>query len=755
MDEARTILSSAAYGSYGILPIRATRTIEPHAPSQPPPWPQGNALGDRLCPTCAQIDMEHLRQLDSRSNHGGTLLTHGLGGISKNYQTCDLCRVMDQAIKDFRESGLRPLLDFPPKRLMGLYSSFPHNSRVLLRLRGVNGDGFTWFGDEAWRRASTCNSRNPGFAIEILVELPSDPSRPEFLLAGIMSLYLRNPDPEDEISHVVPNRAPAAPDSEETMRAIRSWLDVCTSNHEACKKKNYQAPIRLIEISPDGSNVRLVESRSLQEPFCALSYCWGDTKFLSTTSSNYQSLLQRIPVDKLCLSIQQAIDVTRRVGQKYLWVDALCIVQDDKNDWKRHILIMGSIYASATLTIAAASASSGEEGCYAQRPKIVANKVVSSPFEARVPCVFSGRYLGDMFAIPFHRRHGGMHTGVDTRKSNLYADLQNSRWESRAWVFQERFFSRRIVYFANSQVYWQCQTFMAGQNFPWLESMMGRGIKDRDNRWKGLKHLKRTWRVFLESYTRSGISYPSDRLPALTSIAREAEQVYGHGYVAGLFVDTFPQSLLWIANNLEQRLQAPKGVSSLERASSWSWAHWEGPIKPDAIPHRPTSSHLGTKDIRILKFGHDDSHHRSALIFSSSMTKATRSQFASALSEFQMLNHKGGYRYGFSVEKSECHSILGSRGFIIFDDPDSAPMACELLHIGHVPLNSPSTLRGRTKGKVGISLAVELVERPPELQGQCLELPCYRRLGVAYQITGHDESTAVATPTPHQEIILV
>ncbi|KAL8389018.1 hypothetical protein RB599_010400 [Gaeumannomyces hyphopodioides] len=699
--------------------------------------------------------MEHMRQLDSRSNHGGTILSHGLGGISKNHETCDLCCVMDKAVKDYRQSGLRPLLDFPPKSLMGLYSNFPDNSRVLLRLRGVGGDNFTWFGDKSWRRTSTCDSRNPGFAIEILVELPSDSNSPEFLLAGIASLYLRDPNPEDEISHVIPNRAPTPPDSEETMRAIRSWLDVCTANHEACKKTDYQAPIRLIEISPDKSIIRLVESRSLQEPFCALSYCWGDVRFLSTTRSNYQSLLQRIPVDKLCLTIQQAIDITRRIGQKYLWVDAICIIQDDKDDWKRHTLIMGSIYASAILTIAAASASNGEEGCYVQTPKIAASEMSSPPFEARVPCVFSGRYLGDMFVIPFHRRHGGMHTGVDTRRTSLYADLQTSRWESRAWVFQERFFSRRIVYFANSQVYWQCQTFMAGQNFPWLESMMGRGIKDRDNRWKGLKHLKHTWRVFLESYTRSGISYPSDRLPALASIAREAEQVYGHSYVAGLFVDTFPHSLLWIANNLEQRLRAPAGVSPLERASSWSWAHWEGPIKPDAIPHRPTSSHLGTKDIQILKFGHDDSHHRSALVFSSSMSKATRSQLASTPSELHMFNHKRGHRYGFSVEKAECHSILSSRGFLIFDDPDSAPIECELLHIGCVPLNSHSTLRGRTKGRVDISLAVELVERPLEIQGQSLKLPCYRRLGVAYQIRGHDESTAVAMPTPHREIILI
>ncbi|KLU82800.1 hypothetical protein MAPG_01868 [Magnaporthiopsis poae ATCC 64411] len=581
--------------------------------------------------------MEHLRQLDSRGDHGGIILSHGLGGIHKNREICDLCCVMDQAIEDYRQAGLRPLMDFPPESVMEFYSNLPDDTRVLLRLRGVDGDGFAWFGDESWRRNSTCDAKNPGFAVEILAELTFDSSKPEYLLVGILSLYLRDAKP----------------------------------------------------------------------------------------------------------------------GLKYLWVDAICIVQDDKADWKRHTLIMGSIYANATLTIAAASASSGEEGCYLQDPDVDEGETPPHPYEARTPCIYSGRYLGDVLVVPFHKRHRGLPVGLGTGHSNLYTDLRTSRWDTRAWVFQERFFSRRIVYFAKSQVYWQCQTFMAGQNFPWLESMAGRGVRERDGRWKGLKHLKHTWRVFLASYTRAGISYPSDRLPALASIAREAEQIYRRSYVAGLFVDTFPQSLLWIANNLEGKLRVPAGVSPLERASSWSWAHWEGPINPDPISNHTTSSHLGAKDIRILKFGHDDSHHRSALIFSSSMGRAARSPLVLTPNELQMFDHKGGYRYGFSVEKAECHAMASSRGFLVFDDPDSAPIDCELIHIGRVQLNSHSTLRGRTKGEIDISLAVEVVARPPELEGQIPELPCYKRLGVAYQIRGHAQSAAAAVPTPTRKIILL
>jgi len=99
--------------------------------------------------------------------------------------------------------------------------------------------------------------------------------------------------------------------------------------------------------------------------------------------------------------------------------------------------------------------------------------------------------------------------------------------------------------------------------------------------------------------------------------------------------------------------------------------------------------------------------------------------------------------------------MISSRGFLVFDDPDSAPIDCELVHIGRVQLNSRSTLRGRTKGELDISLAVEAVARPPELEGQSAQLPCYKRLGVAYQIRGHAQSTAVAVPTPSREIILV
>lgn len=226
---------------------------------------------------------------------------------------------------------------------------------------------------------------------------------------------------------------------------------------------------------------------------------------------------------------------------------------------------MGSIYANATLTIAAASACGGEEGCYLQHPEIVEGEVSPYPYEARVPWLFSGRHLGDMFAVPSHRRHGGLHVGLGTGNSHISTDIRTGRWSTRAWVFQERFFSRRIVYFAKSQVYWQCLAFIAGQNLPWLESMAGRRVRDRENRWKGLTRLKQAWPVFLESYTRAGVSYSSDRLPAIASIAREAEQNCRHSCVAGLFVDTFPQSLLWIANNVEKKLRAPAGVSPVDR----------------------------------------------------------------------------------------------------------------------------------------------------------------------------------------------
>jgi len=74
-------------------------------------------------------------------------------------------------------------------------------------------------------------------------------------------------------------------------------------------------------------------------------------KQVTTTKANLDEYMNAIPVDKLGLTIQDAIETTRRLGFRYIWVDALCIVQDDAEQTACEIKQMSSIYKNATAVI--------------------------------------------------------------------------------------------------------------------------------------------------------------------------------------------------------------------------------------------------------------------------------------------------------------------------------------------------------------------------------------------------------------------
>ncbi|KAB5542496.1 heterokaryon incompatibility protein-domain-containing protein, partial [Coniochaeta sp. 2T2.1] len=149
--------------------------------------------------------------------------------------------------------------------------------------------------------------------------------------------------------------------SPESLRFIRRTLKACVQEHGVCTSSSTHHPTRLLHI--DGESLRLVDE-GLPHPvsYTALSYCWGTTEPLATLSTNINEMRSGIPLSKLPRTIKDAIQVTKFLGIQYLWVDALCIIQDDKIDWARESAAMAGIYGNAYVTIAAASASSADEG---------------------------------------------------------------------------------------------------------------------------------------------------------------------------------------------------------------------------------------------------------------------------------------------------------------------------------------------------------------------------------------------------------
>jgi hypothetical protein len=185
--------------------------------------------------------------------------------------------------------------------------------------------------------------------------------------------------------------------------------------------------------------LRLKETHGSRGRYLALSHCWGAVLHVKTMKATLAANLQSI--DEMALSplIRDAVEVTRMIGHRYLWIDALCIVQDDHEDWKREAAKMGSVYESAYLTIAATD---GRDGDYSLlHPE---RDLLNDEYVVELLCDPNKPQLGSMFFRP----------RKDPKIDQPCIDA--SPLNKRAWVTQERILSRRILHFSQGMVHWEC-----------------------------------------------------------------------------------------------------------------------------------------------------------------------------------------------------------------------------------------------------------------------------------------------------------
>ncbi|KAK4033587.1 heterokaryon incompatibility protein-domain-containing protein [Parachaetomium inaequale] len=153
--------------------------------------------------------------------------------------------------------------------------------------------------------------------------------------------------------------------SAECLELARRWLGECAQNHKDCKvPSDTLMPTRVIDIGGDGRDPVLVETEGRPGQYATLSYCWGKKPQLRTTKETLSAFLEAIPVGELQKTALDALEICRHLGIPYLWIDALCIVQDDEDDWLRESARMCDIYSSSALTIAAARSLSARQGVF-------------------------------------------------------------------------------------------------------------------------------------------------------------------------------------------------------------------------------------------------------------------------------------------------------------------------------------------------------------------------------------------------------
>jgi hypothetical protein len=310
--------------------------------------------------------------------------------------------------------------------------------------------------------------------------------------------------------------------------------------------------------------------------YATLSHCWGTAAHFTLTKANSKALRKSIPLESLSKTFQQACFLARRFGFDYIWIDSLCIIQDDDHDWQIESSTMASVYGCSTLNIAASYARDGTVGCFVKR----------NP-EDVVPCQVS---IGE---------NGHEKQNVCIPAQFYRRGLLGTSLGKRAWAFQERILTPRTLYFSESQIFWGCQQLEACESFPnGMPPAVRMDINfrphDSGNANNPTMHDILTnspgiWSDTVLSYSLGILTRQEDKLVAISGVARLMQQVNRDKYLAGIWKDLEWQ-LLWSVNSERKERQATsktKRITSSYRAPSWSWASTDGVIRqlfPDPTP---------------------------------------------------------------------------------------------------------------------------------------------------------------------------
>jgi hypothetical protein len=364
-----------------------------------------------------------------------------------------------------------------------------------------------------------------------------------------------------------------------TFKIIRSWAKICQSSHSPdCESligskitdgspasTNLPLPTRILDISPThDSSIRLVESKGTIAKYVALSHRWWENGSITTTKATLQERLSRIPFEDLSKTFQDAIRVTHGLGLYYLWIDALCIIQDDSADWEAESAEMGRVFENAEYTISASAAEDDTLG-------------------------FLGPRHHDLVPMKYRRRakqkpKGNMFLRRSTER--YVQDVTSSPLNNRAWVLQERILSRRIIHFTKNQVYWECRRMVRHETWPQIDHRDGQAKDEREpnpfstlltrfsqkeNQEHAMSLIYREWSKLVSQYSRMGLTKPSDKLPAVSGLINVIKRFIKSDKYFGIWTDDI-FGLLW---NAEQGSR-PKPLE--KRAPSWSWVALDCPV---------------------------------------------------------------------------------------------------------------------------------------------------------------------------------
>ncbi|KAK4169610.1 hypothetical protein QBC43DRAFT_36933 [Cladorrhinum sp. PSN259] len=329
------------------------------------------------------------------------------------------------------------------------------------------------------------------------------------------------------------------------IKTISGWIKTCEDDHGECLSGDGDAlpllPTRVLDVGA----LRLVQSEPGQTgKYLYLSFAWGGVPLYSVSLMSRSG--EEVEFEKLAPLLQDAITMTRRLGLQYLWIDALCILQDSRVDMTREIRQMPQYQQRASFVIVAATGSAGEG---------------SSLFQARQK--------------PLVRMDIAQLDGSTTNRTAIYlrhlletaAEALGKNALRRAWMVQEVVLPRRLLIIGEDQLYWHCRTSLRSEGNalvqkPFLKLLPRMASAEYIQGGAGRSFFP--WYELAHIYSRSETTVKSDRLPALFAMAQYFDNA--STYACGLWVEDVQNGLLWYAVEVQRSDNTESYVGP-----SWSW----------------------------------------------------------------------------------------------------------------------------------------------------------------------------------------
>ncbi|KAJ2990541.1 hypothetical protein NUW58_g2897 [Xylaria curta] len=361
---------------------------------------------------------------------------------------------------------------------------------------------------------------------------------------------------------------PKAASSQE-FHILREWIRLCDETHACFRAQDdgtrvSRLPTRVLDVGQaDDPLLRLAQpSTGIRDKYVALSHCWGKINRDSDSrleNGNIKEFMKAISFNKLPKMFRDAIEVTRALSIRYLWIDSLCIIQDSDHDWEVESRKMEDVYSLAYVTIAASSAESSLKGFIHDRPTRACAKVATT--DALL-------YIAE---------------AID----DFQTDVEDGVLNTRAWVLQERALSRRTIHFTSAQIYWECGKGVHCETLAQLRNPVSQFLGDHDFPNLGLQYFKDERIELIQylymRYSELKLSNATDRPAAISGLQKRLGCTFKSEADCGIIWKYFERTIFWKAR-IEHGLSRIQYKSSQVSPPSWSWMAYSGAISYLEIP---------------------------------------------------------------------------------------------------------------------------------------------------------------------------